>query len=130
MDDDFNTALALAHTFDMARSMNRLSELPPKRSPGGLFEALEEAADAMVERCGRVLGILEAEPNEYFTSRRELQAAALGIDADEVEALIKERAEARGRKDFGEADRIRDKLAGMGVLLEDGKEGTRWRSGD
>jgi cysteinyl-tRNA synthetase len=54
------------------------------------------------------------------------QAAALEIDV-EVEELIRQRNDARSRKDFAEADRIRDELKTRGVLLEDGPDGTRWK---
>ncbi|MGB7529594.1 CysS/YqeB C-terminal domain-containing protein, partial [Sphingobacterium cellulitidis] len=49
------------------------------------------------------------------------------IDAEEIEALIAARAAARKAKDFKESDRIRDELAGRGILIEDGPQGTLWR---
>ena len=48
-------------------------------------------------------------------------------DAGEIEARIAERTEAKARRDFAEADRIRDELKSEGILLEDGAEGTTWR---
>jgi len=54
---------------------------------------------------------------------------ASGIDAEQVDRLIVERAAARARKDFKESDRIRDELKAKGVILEDGPKGTTWKRG-
>jgi cysteinyl-tRNA synthetase len=113
MDDDFNTPVALATLFDLAREANRLA------SEGGATKgSLECVASAFGELGGEVLGLdLEAEE----AGGRE------GLAADLVEAMIEVRAQAREAKDFAKADAIRDRLAEAGVVLEDGPEGTTWR---
>ena len=50
-----------------------------------------------------------------------------GLSADDIEALISERAEAKNNRDFGRADGIREELLSQGVVLEDSREGTTWR---
>ena len=72
----------------------------------------------------KVLGLLEQQP-EHF-----LQSGAQADDADEVEkieALIQQRNDARKNKDWAAADAARDALTAMGIVLEDGPQGTTWR---
>jgi cysteinyl-tRNA synthetase len=104
--DDLNTPQAIA-------SLHALRNL----AHGGDDLAREELAGSL-----RLMGFLQ-ESAEDWASRRQ---AAAGIDAARVEALIAARAAARAAKDFKESDRIRDELAGMGVVLKDSKEGTTW----
>jgi cysteinyl-tRNA synthetase len=74
---------------------------------------------AALADADRVLGVLDpaAWPSE----------AAGGGDDAEIERLVVERQEARKRRDFKEADRLRDELAGRGIVLEDTPQGTRWK---
>jgi cysteinyl-tRNA synthetase len=74
--------------------------------------------------AARVLGILNEAPETFFA---ELSDSAESIDSGDVERLIEERSEARANKDWKEADAIRDRLKEMGVVLEDGPDGTTWR---
>jgi cysteinyl-tRNA synthetase len=114
MNDDFNTPEACAVLFDMVREINRLKA------------ADEQAAAALAARLrelAAVLGVLQLEADAFLL-------AGSGADkptVEEVEALIQQRLDARGAKDWGESDRIRDLLAEQGVILEDGKGGTSWR---
>jgi cysteinyl-tRNA synthetase len=111
LEDDLNTPKALAALFDLARDVNR-SEDPVERL--GLA--------ARLRASGELLGLLATEPQAWFTAE---DAAALS-NAD-VERLLEERREARGRRDFAAADRIRVQLTEAGIAIEDGAEGTRWR---
>ncbi|WP_324734332.1 cysteine--tRNA ligase [Pseudomonas paeninsulae] len=113
MDDDFNSPEACAVLFELAREINRLRE-SDQPAAAGLAARLKELAG--------VLGVLQLQPDAF------LQAGAAGkVDAAEVETLIAARLQARAEKNWGESDRIRDQLATMGVVLEDGKGGTTWR---
>jgi len=113
MDDDFNSPEACAVLFEMIREVNRLRESD--------LTAAAALAARLKELAG-VLGVLQLEPGSF------LQVGAAGkVDAAEVEALIAARLAARAEKNWGESDRIRDQLAAMGVVLEDGKGGTTWR---
>jgi cysteinyl-tRNA synthetase len=71
----------------------------------------------------RVLGVLD--PADW---RRDEPAPA-GPSDDEVDALVTARREARARRDFTEADRLRDELAAAGIVIEDTPSGTRWKRG-
>lgn len=68
--------------------------------------------------AARMLGVLNMTKDEWFRG---------GGDAGDIEARISERSAAKARRDFAEADRIRDELKSEGVLLEDGPQGTTWR---
>ena len=114
MDDDFNTPQALAVLFDFNREVNALLNSGQPVS-GGTLKAIDTLYR---ELGGKVLGII---PDE-------LEAATkAGIEADLIQLLIDLRAEARARKDWATADSIRDRLAKIGVVLEDRPEGTTWR---
>jgi len=116
MDDDFNTAGAIAVLHAVANEINQ------HRRDGRDAEARESAA--VLVRLGKVLGLLQQDPEAYF------QADTGGeLTAEDIEALIQARAEARKNRDFAEGDRIRDELAAKGIILDDSREGTTWRRG-
>ncbi|TBV11744.1 cysteine--tRNA ligase [Stutzerimonas kirkiae] len=116
MDDDFNTPEACAVLFELAREINRLRD-GDAAAAAGLAARLRELADS--------LGVLGLEADVF------LQGQAAGkVDAQQVEALVAARLQARAEKNWAESDRIRDQLVGLGVVLEDGKGGTTWRLAD
>ena len=75
-----------------------------------------------LQGAGRLLGLLQVPPDVWFRL-----GPGGGGDEAEIVRLIEQRSEARRRRDFAEADRIRDQLSALGVLIEDGPDGTRWR---
>jgi cysteinyl-tRNA synthetase len=124
MDDDFNTPEALAVLFDLARDINKAKD--ERRS-----EAWELAAE--LKKLGGILGLLQDDPDGFLqtgitgsvTSETD---AVLTVSDERVDEMIRQRAEARARKDWAEADRIRDTLKAWGIVLEDhpGRP-TTWR---
>ncbi len=107
MDDDFNTPQALAAMFDMAREINRAA------GDG----ADVSGACALLRELGGVLGLRLEQPGSGGT----------GDVAPFVELLIETRAGLRKEKQFALADNLRDRLAELGVVLEDTPRGTEWR---
>ncbi|MBR5930870.1 MAG: cysteine--tRNA ligase [Lachnospiraceae bacterium] len=105
MDDDCNTADAIAAVFEFVRAINTAIT---DTSSTALAELAEER---LVKMCD-VLGIILDKEEE-------------ALDA-EVERLIEERQAARKAKDFATADKIRDKITAMGIILEDTREGVKW----
>ncbi len=107
MDDDFNTADALAAVFELVREINSnvVGTTPAK--------AYVEAASELFEKLVDVLGLLYERKSEN------------NLDA-EIEALIAERQSARKNRDFARADAIRDELKAQGIILEDTPQGVKW----
>ena len=112
MDDDFNTPGALAVLFEMAREINKLKTEDAEKA-NGLAVRLKELAG--------VLGLLEQDPEAF------LQGDANNDEVAEIEALIKQRNEAKAAKNWAVADEVRDKLKAMNIVLEDTPNGTMWR---
>jgi cysteinyl-tRNA synthetase len=110
LDDDINTPRALAALFGIAREINRLEDAEQVRE---LARRLRASAE--------LLGLLSQAPAEWFASD-----GSDAVSAEQVNALIASREAARAAKDYREADRIRDELAGLGVVIEDSADGTRW----
>jgi cysteinyl-tRNA synthetase len=79
------------------------------------------AAKAELLGGGALLGLLQQDPEAWFK-----HAGGTDVDAAQVEALLESRRVARSVRDFARADAIRDELAAMGVVIEDGAQGTRW----
>jgi cysteinyl-tRNA synthetase len=109
MDDDLNTAGALGAVFELVRDLNSAMD-------SGEFLAAN--ATAAMEFLGHFDAI--------FDVLRPVEVAGQ-IEAEEIERLIEERLSARKAKNFKRSDEIRDDLAARGVILEDTKEGTRWK---
>ncbi|MBE9504169.1 MAG: cysteine--tRNA ligase [Proteobacteria bacterium] len=125
MDDDFNSALAIAAMFDTIRAINRwINASGFIRSPAAL-EILTQAKDRLVE-TGNVLGMLEAEPVKFHDVLQRKRKKDHQLDAGEVDGLVAERWQARLNKNWKRSDEIRDRLASMGVILKDGAESTSW----
>ncbi|MGN6226263.1 MAG: cysteine--tRNA ligase [Dyella sp.] len=103
--DDLNTPQALAE----------LSMLSDAARQSGTPEA-----KAALLGGGALLGLLQQDPEAWF------QRGSDGVDGARVEALLEERRAARAAKDFARADAIRAELTAMGVVIEDGAQGTRW----
>ena len=105
MNDDFNTADALAAVFDLVRYVNKEAS---KESSKAFLTLLQETFDTL---CG-VLGIIPEEKAQELDEK--------------IEKLIEERQAARKAKDFAKADAIRDELLSQGIVLEDTREGVKW----
>ena len=123
MDDDFNTGAAISELFELLRTLNRYADQHQLDDP----TARDSAALPAFRRATLVLRELTAVLGLFHT------APARPGGGDErwvnqlVDLLLELRADARARRDFATADRIRDRLSELGIRLEDRQEGTRWR---
>jgi len=75
----------------------------------------------MLLASGKLLGLLQQDPEQWFAGKRE------DLDPEQIQQLLEERAAARTNKDFARADQIREQLDAMGIAIEDRADGTRWR---
>jgi cysteinyl-tRNA synthetase len=119
--DDLNTAQALAAIFELVREANIAMDR-------GEFRQGDVAAVlGAMEKFDTIFAVLQDDDAE------KLRALGIGGGVDavsdaEVEALVAERQSARKRRDFAASDRLRDELAGRGIVLEDSRDGTvRWK---
>ncbi|MBW1676670.1 MAG: cysteine--tRNA ligase [Deltaproteobacteria bacterium] len=126
MDDDFNTARGIGIVFETVRQLNRLMD-DIGRKPDQHDQAGLESTRADLVRIGGVLGILTEAPSQFFEQRKADVLQRKGIDTALVERLIAERTRARHEKDWATADRIRNELFSMDILIEDRAEGTIWK---
>jgi len=107
MDDDLNTSVALAPVHDLTREVN--TALAGRT----LREENKREILGAIRRFDSVLNVF-GEPRKQMIE-------------DEIQRLIDERQEARHRRDFDRGDEIRDQLAARGIVLEDTKDGVRWK---
>lgn len=126
MDDDFNSALAIAHLFEGVRTMNRLCATKKFRKKVDLVAQVRDLR-ATVLKLGDVLGIFNSTPATWLDKVKLAGLAKLDINQEEIEALIEQRLQARAEKDFSRSDEIRDDLAARGIELLDSREGTSWK---
>ena len=108
MDEDFNTAAAIAELFDLAGEVNRGKSV---------------LAAQQLRALGGVLGLLQQDPEAFLQADPSRPMAT----AERILQLVEQRAVAKKARNFQEADRIRALLADEGVVLEDGPSGTTWR---
>ena len=111
LEDDLNSPKAMAELFGMAKQLNKTED-----------EAEKQRLATMIYASGDLMGLLQSDPESWFAGDAEGQ-----MSADEIEALIQQRTQAKSGRDFETADAIRDQLAAAGVQIEDGRDGTTWR---
>jgi cysteinyl-tRNA synthetase len=114
MDDDFNTPVALAVLFDLARDLNKAKTHEPEKV--GILAA-------SLKRLASLLGILQDGPEAFLKG-----SGSNEVDDKQIEQQIKARQDAKKAKDWTLADNIRNELKEQGVILEDSPDGTTsWR---
>ncbi|NOQ52874.1 MAG: cysteine--tRNA ligase [Desulfuromonadaceae bacterium] len=126
MDDDFNTALAIAHLFEGVRTMNRLVATKKFRKKADLVAQVRDLRVTIL-KLGEVLGIYHSDPASWLEKVKLAGLARLDISREEIEELIAQRKQARAEKDFTRSDEIRDLLAARGIELLDSPAGTTWK---
>ena len=113
LEDDLNTPMALAELFELVRAANKAEDAADKaRIKAQLLDA------------GALMGLLQQAPEAWFGWSAPRSD---GLTPEAIEALLAQRLAARQNKQWAESDRIRDELKAQGVLIEDSKDGQRWR---
>ena len=124
LDEDFNTAEAMAHVYALARAVNRFAEHKKARKRGGPVVAPALAAFALLADA---LGLVASPVADFHEEVKTKRLAALGLDREAVEAKLAERAQARTDKDWARSDAIRAELEQAGIAVMDTAEGVQWR---
>ena len=114
MNEDFNTAEAIAVLFDLANQINKFKSIDTAKA--SVFAAT-------LKHLASIIGLLQEDPDVYLKSG----GSADGLSDDEIDSLIQQRAQAKLDKDWGEADRLRDELKNQGIEVEDKGSETSWR---
>ncbi len=114
MSDDMNTPEALSVMFTVAKQINKETN-----------EAEKQKLATILVAMGNVLGILQTDPESYLKGSVNNKA----IKAEDIDALIAKRTQARADKDWALGDKIRDDLLAQGIELEDKAGETTWRRG-
>jgi cysteinyl-tRNA synthetase len=122
MDDDFNTALAFGHIYELIRECNRFLDGKPSGQESG--ELIQKTKKLLTE-AGKVLNIFNRTPLAWYRSLMEIKK--IGLSEENIHEQIRNRQEARNRKDWQTADVVRRKLEEKGIILEDKKSRTDWK---
>jgi len=125
MDDDFNTALAIANIFDLVRTLNRV--LADKLAANAALLTLFSRVRVEIARIAGVLGVIDSVPADYLARLKARKSSDQNIDVAEIERMVAERTAARKLKDFRRSDELREQLLAKGVELLDGPSGTEWK---
>ena len=105
--DDVNTPMAISELYQWAKQLGR-------DASGDKVQA-----KSMLLTAGKLLGLLQGDPDAWFQGEND--------DSNEIDALVNERNKAKQEKNFARADEIRAELLSRGIVLEDSREGTKWR---
>ena len=112
MDDDFNSPEAISVLYELARDINRLKQTEDD-------DVLSLAA--LLVKLGTILGVLQQHPQEF------LREGSQDVDAEYIDGLIEQRNTARAEKNWAVADKIRDELTALNVIVEDKDGKSSWR---
>jgi cysteinyl-tRNA synthetase len=122
MDDDFNTALAIGHIFELIREANRFLDSKPT---GAKSRDLLAHTKELLMKVGTTLNIFNRTPREWYVSIMKIRE--IGLTEQEILDKINARLDARQKKDWHSADAIRKELEEKGIILEDKKDRTDWK---
>jgi len=129
MGDDFNTAQGLGILFSTVRDLNRMLDASGDQVSDQIALSVRNGYSDVLS-IGSILGIFRQSPQSYFDQKRRAGLRKESIDPGWIEVKIRERTQARAAKNWAEADRIRDELLELNIILEDRSEGTVWKYND
>ncbi len=124
MDDDFNTPVAVASLFSDFKYVNNLLK-DSKITTDEKAYILEKIRNEIV-RCYSVIGLFKEDINDLIYSLKKKYINKLGLNVDDINKKIEERAQAKADRNYSVADEIRSQLDSIGIIVNDSKEGTTW----
>ena len=126
MDDDFNTAVAIANLHTIFKYANNIMKSAKKDNKNIVANTLKKVLEDINEVYSGVLGLFEQQPEEFISNMKQKYLKKLKIDVNYIKSEIEKRAIAKKEKNFETADSIRAKLEKDGIILNDTKDGTTW----
>jgi cysteinyl-tRNA synthetase len=123
MDNDFNSALALGHIFEVVKALNAVRQALPATPAEADLTLLRSAAASVRELAG-IMGLLQQDPLVYIQDKQQKILSRLAIDQQTIESLIQDRTAAREQKNWARADEIRDELLSHSIEIKDESDGT------
>ncbi|MFZ5760441.1 MAG: cysteine--tRNA ligase [Thermodesulfobacteriota bacterium] len=123
MDNDFNSAQAMGHVFEVVKALNTIRQALPDKPADSDLTLLRTGADRIREVMG-IMGLLRRDPVAYITERQQKILAGLEIDEKTITDMIELRRQAREQKDWARADEIRDQLLALTIEIKDETDGT------
>ncbi|MFH1217467.1 MAG: cysteine--tRNA ligase [Pseudomonadota bacterium] len=123
MDNDFNSAQALGHIFEVVKSLNTIRQALPEKPAETDVALLRSGAEKIRELAG-IMGLLQQDPVAYITDKQQKILAQLAIDEEAIKKLIDNRTQAREQKNWSLADEIRDQLLIHNIEIKDEADGT------
>jgi cysteinyl-tRNA synthetase len=121
MDDNFNTAGALAALNDLFTAVNQYTD-----KTKGLSSHVLKKIWEVIKPVQEVLSILDEEPSQFIENYKDKVAKRIGMDRSHIDDQLEQRNEARKNKDFKLADTIRNDLLSKGIVIMDGVQGSDW----
>ena len=126
MDNDFNSAQAIGHIFDVVKSLNTIKQSLPSAPSQSDLDLLHKGAED-IKKLAATLGLLQQDAVHYIEGKQQKILEQLDIDISDINVLIEERTQARKDKNWAKADEIRDTLLDMQIEIKDDAEGTCWQ---
>lgn len=119
MNDDFNTVSAISQLFTIAKEINKAIKAQEDKQAKTLGKLLKDLAEP--------LNLLQHDPNDFLQAQIGDPTSENGLNDQQIQDLIAQRAAAKANKDYQKADQIRADLKAQGIELEDSRQGTSWR---
>lgn len=123
LDDDFNTPETFARMFEVVRQFNMISRVP-KQTPEKQGAAKQFLA--WVREWGKSMSLFQEQPAQFLRFLDDMLLRKKNLVRDDIDARVKERADARSAKDFARADELRAQLTALGISVQDTAQGSEW----
>ena len=131
LDEDLNTSVALSVIAEVAKTANELCDLAQRKKKDADLQkwapTIAGRLAAALDACVAPLGLMQASADAYKARTQSRRLQMLGKTAEEIDAQVRERDEARKAKDFARSDALRKALGDAGIEVFDSPTGSTWR---
>lgn len=125
MDDDFNTTIVISELFNIFKYINNQLSIINKENKEYISNTLIKLVEK-IKQLYNIIGLFTHDEDEYIDAYKNKKINDIGISREEIEQKIKMRNEFKEKKDYKNADRIRNELLDNKIILNDTREGTSW----